>query len=81
MSKSSKSGRTNSLFFAGFAIAALGFVGFLSVRSWISLGDVDISTNGWIAIILGVVVTLAVGGGLMALVFYSSNKHYDESSR
>ncbi len=62
-------------------MAALAVVGFLSVRSWISLGDVDISTNGWIAIVLGVVVTLAVGGGLMALVFYSSRKHYDDSSR
>ncbi len=81
MAKSPRSGWIDSLLIAGFAIAALAFVGFLSVRSWISLGDVDISTNGWIAIILGVVVTLAVGGGLMALVFYSSNKHYDDSSR
>jgi hypothetical protein len=81
MSKPTGSGRTKSFLYAGFAILALAFVGFLSVRSWISLGDVDISTNGWIAIVLGVVVTLAVGGGLMALVFYSSRKHYDESSR
>jgi TRAP-type C4-dicarboxylate transport system permease small subunit len=81
MTKSPRSRRIDSLLIAGLAVAALAIVGFLSLRSWISLGDVDISTNGWIAIILGVVVTLAVGGGLMALVFYSSRKHYDDASR
>lgn len=81
MAKPQKSERTNSVIFVLFAIAALGFVGYLSVSSWMSLGDVDISTNGWIAIVIGVVVSLAVGGGLMALVFYSSRKHYDDSSQ
>jgi TRAP-type C4-dicarboxylate transport system permease small subunit len=81
MTKSPRSRRIDSLLIAGLAVAALAIVGFLSLRSWISLGDVDISTNGWIAIILGVVVTLAVGGGLMALVFCSSRKHYDDASR
>ena len=33
--------------------------------------DVD---SGWIAMALGIVVTMALGGGLMALMFYS-NRH------
>jgi hypothetical protein len=33
---------------------------------------------GWVALILGVVVTIALGVGLMFLVFYSSRRGYDE---
>ena len=36
------------------------------------------SIHGWIALTLGTVLSLAVGGGLMALVFHSANKGYDE---
>ena len=33
---------------------------------------------GWVALVLGVVVTLALGVGLMALVFISSRRGFDE---
>jgi hypothetical protein len=36
------------------------------------------SIHGWIALTLGTVLSLAVGGGLMALVFYSANKGFDD---
>jgi hypothetical protein len=36
------------------------------------------SMHGWIALILGTVLSLAVGGGLMALVFHSARKGYDD---
>ncbi len=36
------------------------------------------SVHGWIALSLGTFLSLAVGGGLMALVFYSARKGYDE---
>jgi len=36
------------------------------------------SVHGWIALTLGTVLSLAVGGGLMALVFHSANKGYDD---
>lgn len=36
------------------------------------------SVHGWIALGLGTFLSLAVGGGLMALVFYSARKGYDE---
>ena len=36
------------------------------------------SIHGWIALILGTFLSLAVGGGLMALVFFSARKGYDD---
>jgi len=36
------------------------------------------SVHGWIALGLGTFLSLAVGGGLMALVFYSARKGYDD---
>ena len=38
-------------------------------------------TEGWMALVLGVVFSLIVGVGLMALLFYSSRKGYDDSSQ
>ena len=38
-------------------------------------------TQGWIALTLGVVFSLIVGIGLMALVFYSSRHGYDEQAQ
>ena len=40
----------------------------------------SIGVHGWVALILGVIVSLAVGGGLMALVFVSSRRGYDEKA-
>lgn len=36
------------------------------------------SVHGWIALTLGTVLSLAVGGGLMALVFHSARQGYDD---
>lgn len=36
------------------------------------------SIHGWIALSLGTLLSLAVGGGLMALVFHSARKGYDD---
>ncbi len=36
------------------------------------------SIHGWIALFLGTFLSLAVGGGLMALVVYSARKGYDD---
>ncbi len=48
------------------------------VGLWAEVGDVEISVGGWIAMGLGVLVALALGIGLMALVFFSSRHGYDE---
>lgn len=38
----------------------------------------DMSLHGWIALTLGTLLSLALGGGLMALVFHSARKGYDD---
>jgi hypothetical protein len=36
------------------------------------------SVHGWIALSAGTLLSLVVGGGLMALVFHSAHKGYDD---
>jgi dipeptide/tripeptide permease len=45
---------------------------------WSGLGESEISLAGWLAMALGVILTLGLGIGLMALVFISSRRGYDE---
>ena len=45
---------------------------------WESAGDVVMPAWGWLMMGLGIFFTLLVGGGLMALVFYSSRAGFDE---
>ena len=56
-------------------------IGVVIVAFWTSLGDSDISPAGWVAMGFGIILTLAVGVGLMALVFISSRRGYDELGR
>ncbi|MGH6872377.1 MAG: hypothetical protein ACREHE_12815 [Rhizomicrobium sp.] len=64
-----------------FAIAAM--VGLLiaaaiyAVHAWNAV-TTTVSPLGWLFMALGALFTLAVGGGLMALVFYSSRHNYDQ---
>jgi hypothetical protein len=48
------------------------------VSVWARLGVNTIPLYGWVAIAGGIFFSLLVGGGLMALVFYSSRHGYDE---
>ena len=48
--------------------------------TWVHLGGDPIPLYGWFAIVGGVLVSFAVGGGLMALVFYSSRHGYDDEA-
>ena len=45
---------------------------------WQELGDVTMSGHGWLAMGLGVGMTFLVGAGLMALVFFSHRRGFDE---
>jgi hypothetical protein len=49
-----------------------------AVHAWNAMPGTGISPLGWLFLSLGIVVTTAVGGGLMWLVFYSARKHYDD---
>jgi len=64
------------------AIAAAIVAGVIAVAAdlWAQIGDVGLSPAGWLAMVLGVLVTLALGTGLMALVFISSRRGWDEPS-
>ena len=50
----------------------------VTASAWNGLGDTGMSAAGWAALVLGAVVTLALGIGLMALVFISSRRGFDE---
>ncbi len=60
------------------AVALLLLVVTVSMRLWVATGASQISIGGWLAMGFGVIVTLALGVGLMALVFISSRRGYDE---
>ena len=47
------------------------------VSAW-TRTNAEMSVHGWIALTLGILFSLIVGCGLMALVFYSSRRGYDE---
>jgi len=68
---------------AGGWLALAVLLGFLAasiwyaVYSWSAIGVAHMSAFGWFALIAGSLITIAVGGGLMTLVFYSSRHDYD----
>lgn len=53
---------------------------FVALRSWTGLAGVAIPWQGWLALIGGAVLTLALGIGLMALMFYSARRGHDEAA-
>jgi uncharacterized YccA/Bax inhibitor family protein len=66
---------------AAIAGAVVLAIGCLIVAVWTGIGDSEISGAGWLAMGLGVIVTLALGIGLMALVFISNRRGYDQIGR
>ena len=58
---------------AAFFVISLWY----AVRVWTSMAGVHMSGWGWLFLVLGVVVTIALGAGLMALVFYSARHDMD----
>ena len=62
----------------------LSLFGMLSVAMamaaylWWTMAEVPIGVHGLIALVLGAVFSLALGGGLMALVFYSHRHGHDD---
>jgi hypothetical protein len=61
-------------------LAILAGAVFVGHYGWVSAGDVAMPTWGWLMLGLGIFFTLLVGGGLMALVFYSSRAGFDEAT-
>lgn len=63
-------------------VALLGAAIYLAYREWISTGNGGeaMSGHGVAALVLGVIGSLVLGGGLMALVFLSSRRGYDDAA-
>ena len=62
-------------------VVLLGLLGasvWFAAQSWLSVDGPPMPTQGYIAMILGVVFSVVIGCGLMALVFYSNRYGYDE---
>jgi hypothetical protein len=75
-------GENNKLSAAGWVALAvlLGFFAvslWYAVNVWTAMAGVQMSGFGWTFLVLGVVVTIALGAGLMALVFYSARHDMD----
>ncbi len=64
------------LVIALFALLALAV--WFAASAWEHLGGDAIPFYGYVAIVGGVLFSLLIGGGLMALVFYSSRHGYDD---
>lgn len=64
----------------GIIVAALLSAAAMAIAysAWQSLAEVEMSTAGYVAMILGALATLTVGIGLMALLFWSNRKGFDE---
>lgn len=58
----------------GLLLAAGG----VALHLWLELDDVSLGVHGWLALGLGVGVSLILGVGLMMLVFRSARRGYDD---
>jgi hypothetical protein len=71
--------RNDLLILAATIILCIVAGWFFLSRSAAIMGDVEMGIHGWIALFIGVVVSMAVGIGLMVLVFFSARRGFDES--
>jgi hypothetical protein len=62
-------------------VVILAAAGWYAASAWVSLNGPPMPEAGWVAMVLGVVFSLVIGCGLMALLFYSSRHGYDEPHR
>ena len=59
-------------------LALFGATMFVAYLGWRLGDDADVPITGYVAMAMGVILSLAVGFGLMALVFFSSRRGYDD---
>jgi len=79
MSTKTKRGGASVAMLAAVLLALLALAAGSALYMWRRIGAVDIGTDGVIALVLGVGVSLALGIGLMRLVYFSSRRGYDDN--
>ncbi len=62
-------------------VAILAAALWFAAGAWLTVPGPPMPTTGYVAMGLGILFSLIVGCGLMALVFYSSRHGYDEPWR
>jgi len=62
-------------------LAILAAAMFFAFGLWNAVDFPGIPTAGYVAMGLGIVFSLVIGCGLMALLFYSSRHGYDEAAQ
>ena len=71
--------RTSHWSIIAVLLCLLGATVWYIVRVWTETSGM--TTYGSVAMVLGVIVALGLGFGLMALMFYSNRKGYDEAAQ
>jgi hypothetical protein len=62
-------------------VAILGASLWFAARAWLTISGPPMPTIGYVTMGIGILFSLIVGCGLMALIFYSSRHGYDEPYR
>jgi hypothetical protein len=62
------------------AIVLVAALGMLIVPMWLSVARFGLPVAGWAPVALTVLLCFGIGGGLMALIFVSSRRGYDEAA-
>jgi hypothetical protein len=73
--------RVGSYALIGFMLGLFVLTAILAILGWRSAAGTAVPVYGYVALAAGVLFSLVVGIGLMALVFYSSRSGYDEPAR
>ncbi len=71
---------TGQLIILGALILLLILTGVWAVSVWNASSDVPMDKHGWIALGLGTFFSIIIGGGLMALMFFSDRSGHDEAA-
>ena len=61
-------------------VALLGASVWFALYAWTAIEGPPMPVEGHVAMWLGIVFSLVIGCGLMALVFYSSRRGYDDAA-
>jgi len=78
MAKNRPRQRLGTIAAAVVLLALLAAALWYAAGAFVSLGGPPMPAIGYVAMAGGIIISLAVGCGLMALLFYSSRHGYDE---